>query len=153
MGDIQVRQMMREDIPAILAIERVSFPTPWSAETFERTLENPSSACMVVEDETVLAGYLCASTVLDETDLQVIAVEPKLRRNGLARLLLLALLRHARSLDVQKIHLEVRRSNTAALKLYESLGFSEVGVRKGYYQSPAEDALLLTREMDRALDI
>ena len=138
--------MQREDIPAILTIEQGAFPTPWSAASFESEIASPSSVKLVIEVDDVLAGYLCAATVVEETDLRVIAIAPALRRTGLARLLMLSLLNHAENEDIHKIHLEVRRGNEAAIRLYQSLGFANVGVRKGYYQSPAEDAVLMTLE-------
>ena len=148
MGNIRVRPMKREDIPDILAIERVSFPMPWSAASFQSEIGSPTSVALVIEFDDALAGYLCAATVLNETDVRVIAVAPALRRKSLARLLMLSLLNHAENENVQKIHLEVRRGNEAAIQLYESLGFSQVGVRKGYYQTPAEDAVLMTLERE-----
>jgi ribosomal-protein-alanine N-acetyltransferase len=86
-------------------------------------------------------GFLLAWHVVDELHLLEIATHPEMRRRGVARNLLLALLEQARSLHARLLLLEVRRSNEAAIRLYRSLGFRTTGVRRGYYADNSEDAL------------
>lgn len=142
-----IRPLTLADLPAVLAIENVSFPQPWSENLFRMEINNPQSVHLALEDAGQLAGYLCAGTVLDEMDLRVIAVAPGARRKGHARKLVEALLAEARKQKAVFVHLEVRESNEAAQRLYASLGFRPVGRRKGYYGEPTEDAVLYTVEL------
>jgi ribosomal-protein-alanine N-acetyltransferase len=137
-----VRFLEEDDIPAILEIERDSFPAPWSESTFRREIENPNAFFFVAagEDETVL-GYYDMWIYAGEGHLLNICVARAYRRKGLGE----NLLRHAISLakesGVPEVFLEVRTSNDAAIRLYEKYGFEEISVRKGYYLN-GEDALV-----------
>jgi ribosomal-protein-alanine N-acetyltransferase len=144
---VTIRPLTLADLPAVLAIESVSFPQPWSEALFRMEINNPQAVHFALEDGGRLAGYLCAGTVLDEMDLRVIAVAPDARRQGHARALVAALLAEARKQGIGYVHLEVRESNEAAKRLYTSLGFRPVGRRKGYYGEPTEDAVLYTAEL------
>jgi ribosomal-protein-alanine N-acetyltransferase len=146
---MQLRPMTVADLPAVLDIERISFPSPWSETMFSLELHNPASTCMVSESDGRIAGYFCAGVVLDEMDLRVIAVNPDFRRRGIGEQLVANLVEHARRQSIALVHLEVRASNAAAQHLYRKFGFRQVGVRKGYYEKPTEDALLLTLELPK----
>lgn len=144
---VSLRKMTDADLPAVLAIEHRSFTQPWSETLFRIEVYNPAASCMVAEDGGRIVGYFCAATVLDEMNLHTIAVAPESRGRGVARLLMDRLFENARRLGASLIHLEVRASNAAARRLYGGFGFREVGLRKGYYQSPLEDAVLYTAEV------
>ena len=143
MTDVTLREAKADDLAAVADIERVSFSNPWSLESFRSHLAAPSSLFLVAESPEGIAGYLCAATVLDESNLHVLAVAPSQRRTGLATRLMQAMLDRVRADGATVVHLEVRRSNLRALGLYAKLGFVEVGVRRNYYPDPVEDAVLL----------
>ena len=143
--DILVRPAAAEDIPAVAGMEQVCFPQdPWPAELFPRFRHR----ILVAEEDGLFLGYLVFSHVLDEGAVDNIAVRPEARRRGAAD----ALLRHffgmARELGLATVTLEVRASNTPAVRLYEKHGFVTVGRRRGYYERPKEDAVLMTKELE-----
>ena len=132
-------------LPQVAALERRCFPAdPWSEELFRDALDNPHTAILLAEgkDGTVL-GYAVLSVVLDEGNLDNIAVDPDARRQGIADALLSALTGFGRD-SLSVLMLEVRSSNAPAIALYEKHGFAAVGRRKNYYDAPKEDAILMT---------
>ena len=143
--NIQITPMTKERLPAVAALEQVCFPAdPWSEALFREALDNPAVAILLAqgEDGGVL-GYAVLSTVLDEGNLDNIAVAPEARRNGIADALLSAIAGFGRE-HLACLMLEVRSSNVPAIALYEKHGFAAVGRRKNYYTSPKEDAILMT---------
>ncbi len=129
----------------VVELSKASFTHPWSAQSWEEALYNDSMSVLVAqgEDETVLAvGAVRA--VLDEGCLEMIAVRPDLRRQGMGEDILGVFVRFAAT-HLAFLTLEVRESNQAAIGLYEKLGFAQVGRRKNYYQELGEDAILLTK--------
>jgi ribosomal-protein-alanine N-acetyltransferase len=137
--------MTPHDLPEIVAIERASFPNPWSGALFLQELRLPFSRTTVVRDggpETPVIGYVCRWFVADEMHILNVAVDPAHRRRGIGEMLLRETLREARALRSEAVTLEVRRGNLAARRLYETLHFEEVGVRRNYYGS-GEDALIM----------
>ena len=144
---IAIRRARAEDLPAILAIERVSFTDPWSRSSFAALLEQPRVYFAVARDQAsgVLVGYTVAWFVLDEAELANLAVSPEFRGNGIGALLLEGALAASDARGSATMYLEVRASNLAAIALYTSHGFAEVGRRRAYYRKPVEDALILRR--------
>lgn len=139
-----VRPMTVEDLDEVLAIERVSFQTPWSRGAFQYELtQNRVARCLVVREGRALSGYLCLWEIGREIHVTNVAVDPARRRRGLARLLLGTVLEDARVRAVELVFLEVRPTNMDAVRLYESLGFRVIGRRKGYYFDTGEDALVM----------
>ena len=139
--------MTAAHLPQVAALEKVCFPAdPWSGELFRAALECPDTTPTLLvaekEDGAVL-GYAVMSAVLDEGNLDNIAVAPSCRRQGVADALLSALTDFAEG-RLSVLLLEVRASNLPAIALYEKHGFVPVGRRKNYYDSPKEDALLMT---------
>ncbi len=128
----------------LAAIDTVCFTDPWSETAFREALAGDGYTFFALEDDGALIGYAGMLTVLDTADITNIAVLPAYRRRGLARSLLSALANAAKEKGVTRFQLEVRESNTAARTLYESLGFSVDGKRKGYYKKPDEDAVLMS---------
>jgi ribosomal-protein-alanine N-acetyltransferase len=133
------------DLDAVLEIEHLSFPHPWTREMFENELEHPAVSHIIVIRTAAarVAGYCIFWVVFDEVHVNNLAVRPQERRGGLGRELLSAALARGAALGGRKARLEVRRSNEAALRLYESFGFQVLGVRSAYYSHPVEDALVL----------
>jgi len=145
--DVAVERLRRpvsaEDRDAVIAIEAESFANPWTIQTFEAMLDTPVSEVYVARGEGRRVLAFCACWIIgDELHINTIAVHTPLRRQGLAS----ELLRRVFDLTgVKRATLEVRRSNVAALALYEKLGFAVTGVRTNYYQHPDEDGLILWR--------
>jgi ribosomal-protein-alanine N-acetyltransferase len=135
------------DLNGIWAIEKLSFPTPWSRFSFLAELGHSLSHTLVAVPPRPrprrIWGYLIFWVVADEMHILNLAVHPQQRRRGLARRLLAEGMAQARGLGARVAWLEVRPSNTPALALYHAFGFQEVGRRPRYYEDTQEDALLL----------
>ena len=144
--------MDRSHLEGVLSIEGVCFERPWSEQTFTDALYHDTVSLIVAqgEDGTVL-GYAELSVILDEGCLEKIAVDPKYRRQGVAEELLGAFLRFGRA-NLAFITLEVRESNAPAIALYMKHGFAQVGRRRGYYDDPKEDAILMTLEFEHGTE-
>jgi ribosomal protein S18 acetylase RimI-like enzyme len=152
-----VRPMGRQDLPAVLAIEAATNPMPWKeadftaflpgetdTEAFDWAIRVGAEKWAWVWTDPQVRGFLCAAGMVDEVELQVIAVEPGHWGLGIGSELLQALLGGIRSRAYRIIHLEVREGNAGALALYRKWGFASAGRRPKYYRNPDEDALLLS---------
>lgn len=136
------------DLERVVALETASFTNPWSGEMLARELaESPVTRLYVLRlpDGTIAAFCLCW-LIVDELHVNTIAVDPAWRRRGLATELMRHAIAEAVRQGAHRATLEVRRSNTAAISLYEQLGFQICAVRPAYYSKPQEDALILWRE-------
>jgi ribosomal-protein-alanine N-acetyltransferase len=150
---ITIRRLGLGDLPHVIAIERRAFPTPWSPAMFVLELSRASSisvgAFLSDRRKALLAGYLIASRYADVWHLMNVAVDPPLRRRGIASALLDELI--ARVGGSEPVTLEVRPSNAAAITLYERFGFRGAGVRPRYYRDTGEDALIMWRTVDTVM--
>lgn len=137
--------MTAAHLPAVAALEKLCFPAdPWSEELFRAALDNPSVSILLAQGgDGEILGYAVLSVVLDEGNLDNIAVAPDYRRRGVADALLGAVTGFGRA-HLAALLLEVRASNAPAIALYEKHGFAAVGRRKNYYEAPKEDAILMT---------
>ena len=135
-----IRSAEQKDIPAIAALERACFSDPWPESFLLRRLDR----LLVAEEDGVFLGYAAWDSVLDEGNLDSIAVDPAWRRRGAADALLEAVLRLGQERNLSFITLEVRASNDAAIALYAKHGFVPAGRRTNYYERPREDAILMT---------
>jgi ribosomal-protein-alanine N-acetyltransferase len=146
-----LRDMRREDLPAVLEIERRSFSQPWSRGFFEKELATPFARLVVAEEAAGprprIVGYTCRWRVTDEVHVLNIAVHPEHRGCGLGRMLLEAVLAEGRAARARAVFLEVRAGNVVARRLYRHAGFREVGVRRGYY-GPGQDAIVMELRLD-----
>ena len=113
----------------------------WTKESLRSQLDKSDSHCTVAVEDDRIIGFLAFEQVMDEGSIVEVAVHPDCRRKGIARSLITAAIQSAEGLNT--VFLEVRESNTPAVSLYESLGFERIGVRKGYYQKPKEDAVIM----------
>lgn len=147
--DFSIVPMQTRHIAALAELETRCFSDPWPAAAFASELENPLSLWLVAECSGAVAGYVGSQIVPDEADMMNLAVSPEFRRQGLGRALTLALFDALRERGVVSLTLEVRDSNTAAITLYESLGFCQIGLRKKYYFHPTEDARILKKELNK----
>ncbi|MBI5182339.1 MAG: ribosomal protein S18-alanine N-acetyltransferase [Nitrospirae bacterium] len=142
---IKIENMKEDDINEVLKIERASFSMPWSSEMFRCELaDHPFSYLYVAKDESgKILGYICYWLVFDEMNILNLAVSEGFRRKGIGSYLLRFVLEDSADKGAKSVNLEVRLSNTAAIRLYEGFGFRREAVRKGYYENPAEDAVLM----------
>ena len=153
-----IRPALESDLEAVLKIERDSFGDPWSRESFESSLALDRMRFLVAEEagagshkgeagEVGVLGYVVVLLLMDEAEIANLAVTPTTRRRGIGGLLLDRVAAEASDAGVRSLYLEVRESNSAARALYETRSFLPVGRRRGYYQRPQEDALLLKRDL------
>jgi [ribosomal protein S18]-alanine N-acetyltransferase len=145
---LEIRRLAYSDLPQVIAIERRSFPTPWSLAMFVLELSKPSGVCLAAVTGAVgekrLVGYVVCSRYESVWHVMSVAVAPEYRRRGVAAALLGELYLRVGDPDA-RFTLEVRRSNTAAIRLYERDGFRAAGLRRRYYQDNGEDALVMWR--------
>ncbi len=168
-----IRRMREEDIPQVVEIEKIAFTRPWSKSIFKATLLLPYAAYYVaVQDEEdgnaatlseapvekgtenaakaaeadkggKIIGLCGVKKIFEEGEISNVAVHPDFRGNGISRKMLEILMKEAREDGVQAFTLEVRAGNNIAINLYESLGFRTEGVRRGFYDHPVEDGLIM----------
>jgi [ribosomal protein S18]-alanine N-acetyltransferase len=136
-----IRKLAYGDLPNVLAIERRSFGTPWSLAMFVLELSKPSGICLAAEDRNGLVGYLVCSRYADVWHLMNVAVDPGMRRLGVASSLIRRLFDEVE--PGARLTLEVRTSNRGAIAMYERFGFVAAGHRRRYYQDNGEDALIM----------
>jgi ribosomal-protein-alanine N-acetyltransferase len=145
--------MRREDLPAVLTIERRAFSQPWSRAFFEKELATPFARLTVAMEHaptrSQLVGYSCRWRVTDEVHLLNVAVHQGWRGSGIGRMLVEAVIGEARGTGARAMFLEVRAGNVAARRLYRRLGFRDLGVRRGYY-GPGQDAIVMELRLGRA---
>jgi ribosomal-protein-alanine N-acetyltransferase len=146
--DVEVRAMRAEDVDAVVAIETEAFTSPWRRETFLELIGRRNLELLVMDHGAEgIVGYAVLWCILDQGELANFAVTPAMRGRGLGTRLLGRVLDIARGHGVETMYLEVRESNAAALGLYARFGFSQVGLRKGYYDHPKEDARILMAKL------
>ena len=142
--NISVRSARKEDIPALTALEKECFSSPWSEDSFVSFMDNGCSHCIVAEVGGKIVGYVGMNLILGEGEITNLAVTASHRRMGIGAMLMERLM----NTDLlERIMLDVRISNTSAIALYEKLGFTVDGTRKGFYQKPKEDAILMSRNI------
>lgn len=132
-------------LPQVLEIERRAYEFPWTDTIFKDCLKAGYSAWVLAGDDGRLAGYALMSMAVDEAHVLNLCVDPNHQRSGHGLFLLKHVMKLARAAQASIVLLEVRKSNKAALKLYEGIGFARIGVRKAYYpaRDGREDALVL----------
>jgi ribosomal-protein-alanine N-acetyltransferase len=139
--EVGVRRLAYSDLPAVISIERRSFPTPWSLAMFVLELSKPSGICLAACAGDELLGYVICSRYDQVWHLMNIAVAPEHRGTGVASGLMRRLIAEARG--ELPFTLEVRVSNQRAIAMYEHFGFRSAGVRPRYYHDNGEDALIM----------
>jgi len=149
------RRMRQGDLARVMEIERAAFAHPWSDELLRRELSHDWSTVLLATEvrarpggpaEAIL-GFVIFWLVHDELHVLNVAVAPEERRRGVARALMLQAEERARGHGARIATLEVRRSNSAAIELYRSMGYREVGIRPGYYADEGEDAIVMDRDL------
>ena len=143
---MRITLMESAHVSQVAQLEKLCFSAPWSENSISSELTNPLSCWLVALDGDRVAGYVGSQTVLDESDMMNIAVDPRYRRQGIAQALVEELVKCLARKESRCLTLEVRASNAGAIALYEKLGFVQVGLRKNYYRNPREDAMILRKE-------
>lgn len=152
MDGLRISEMNEVDLRDVLTIERCSFPLPWSEGMFMAELSLDFSYNFVAKlnhggNEEVLVGYICFWVIEGEAHLLNIAVKPDYRRMGLGKHLMRFLIDFCRTENVERLTLDVRPSNSSAIKMYRKMGFREEGLRPRYYADNGEDALIMGLEL------
>ena len=142
-----IRKMTVEDIPAVVALDQLSFSLPWPERSFRFELtQNTASRCWVAEVDGHMVGMIVNGLLVDEVHVATLATHPDFRRQGIAKELLAHSLRYMSGEGAVSSFLEVRESNTAAREMYRKFGYEDTGRRRGYYKDNNEDAILMTLE-------
>jgi len=147
MTELTLRPMTRDDVAEVMRIERSIYPYPWTAGNFIDSL-NFCHLCKVAENDGAMIGYAVLMPALEEAHLLTIGIAAEHQRKGWGNALLEKMMAVARAAGMQRVILEVRPSNTAALALYRKGGFREIGLRRGYYPADnngREDAIVMER--------
>ena len=157
---LELKPLTQEHLSAVLELDQLCFGGLWTLEGYQRELDSPNSEFLSLFTPIppsphppippsphlpTLIGIGCLWAILEEAHITILAVHPHYQHQGLGRMLLIALLTAARGRSLERATLEVRASNSAALSLYQSLGFKTAGRRRRYYQDTGEDALILWR--------
>ena len=143
---VRLRPAKADDLDAVIALEQAAYPTDaWSAEAMASQLENANTCYLIAEADGTIVGYagLLAPHGAETAEVHTVTVTESLRRRGIGRSMLLALLDEAATRGAVEVFLEVRIDNLSAQELYRSLGFVPVGVRPRYYQPDNVDALVM----------
>ena len=141
MDKLTIRDMEEDDLPAVLAIEQISFSTPYSKEYFLNEIYKKHALLKVALFEGTVIGYLCADYENHEAQILNLAIDLDFRRRGAATRLMTQAMRNLKKKGCVFVYLVVRASNTGAQKFYERFGFKVEAIRKKYYPDPDEDAL------------
>jgi ribosomal-protein-alanine N-acetyltransferase len=142
---VEISPLSYADLPKVIAIERRSFPAPWSLAMFVLELSKPSSVCLGATYDGELIGYLVCSRYHTVWHLMNVAIDGRYRRRRVATALIDQLLLETGGGGGERYTLEVRVSNSEAIKMYESFGFRSAGIRRRYYHDNNEDALIMWR--------
>lgn len=141
---VSFRKMELKDVEDVWEIEKLSFRSPWSKESFIQEMQvNDKARYVVAELGDTLVGYGGMWFIVDEAHITNIAVHPDYRGRKIGEQLVMAMIETAAKENIQRLTLEVRVNNTPAINLYKKLGFQEAGIRKGYYTDTGEDALIM----------
>jgi ribosomal-protein-alanine N-acetyltransferase len=143
-----IEELKPHDLDEIIAIEQISFPTPWPRQVFVMELNSSSSYKRVSKINGRVVGYIVAWKIHDEVHILNLAVHPEHRRKGIGRGLIIDCLRYFSKKGIKSAILEVRVRNQNAIRLYEKIGFRSIGLRRKYYSDTGEDALVMKLDME-----
>ena len=147
MSEIVTRLAYKEDLLGMYEVERTSFGSPWSYQSFAENFYNPFSIYVLAEEEESVLGFGGMQVIFDEAHVMNIAVLSEHRRRGIAGGILELMISEAKQRGAKIMFLEVRVSNAPARALYEKYGFVQMGIRKKYYSDNGEDAVIMTLEI------
>ena len=144
---MMIRRMEKRDLLQVEAIETALFSDAWSEQGFEDTLNSPYVISLVAIDEAedTILGYIIMYVSFEEGEISNVAVAKSAQNRGIGSALMQAILEKGLEESVTRFILEVRVSNTPAIALYKKFGFTEIGIRRDFYEKPREDALIMVR--------
>lgn len=142
---IVIRSMELRDVQEVSRIEQESFTMPWSKEEFSRMLERSYSLALVAELAGKVVGFCVLTNICNEGNIDNVAVDETCRGKGVASALVAEMIVRGEAIAIQDFTLEVRVSNTPAIRLYEKMGFVSEGIRPNFYERPKEDANIMWR--------
>ncbi len=148
---MKIREMTIKDCDRVEAIEKATFSMPRRRDNFEGSVLQENYCLLVAvsdDDEDDILGYCCFYYVLDEAEIPNVCVREDQRGKGIAFGMMKELIERAKELEVKDMYLEVRVNNEPARSLYRKLGFKDVGLRKGFYELPKEDAVIMRLNID-----
>lgn len=140
---INIRQMEHADLDEVIQIEAAIFSVPWTKTAFEDSLKMKNTYYLVADKGREIVGYCGYYQAFEEANIVNVAVKAAARQKGVARAMLKRLMADGRKNGITNFVLEVRQSNVSAIQLYQSLGFTEIGIRKCFYTAPVEDAKIM----------
>ncbi len=145
---IKIRSASPSDLPDLVALEAAVFSDPYGLNQLKRLFDDPNTVVLVCEgqDSTAvpkLMGYLSATALFETADINHLGVWPSYRRQGIGAALIRQLMETLKGTECHRLMLEVRSQNLPAIGLYQKMGFVAVGLRRGYYTNPKDDALLM----------
>lgn len=145
MQKINITDLRLEDVEKVAEIEKICFSKPWSENSFKNALNDSDSKFFVARLDSDIVGfsgmYIAAGA---EGYVYNIAVNPLFRKKGIGTILTKKLIDYAKKNNLEFLSLEVRKSNNSAISVYEKCGFEKIGIRKNFYESPVDDALIMT---------
>ena len=147
-----IRTINSNDIDNALRLENACFTDPWSRQILLDSINSDFAVCRCAECDGIFAGALYAADVSGDISIDKIAVLPEFRRRGIASALMEWLCEYMRDTGGVFITLEVRSLNTGAAALYNKFGFKRVGLRKGYYKNPPDDAVIMTKYNENTIN-
>ena len=143
---IDILEMKKDQIKALLTLEERCFSIPWTENMFLEELENSLAKYVVIRSSGKIAGYGGMWFILDEAHITNIAIDPNYQKQGFGSHILSYMIKEAEEHHIYKMTLEVRKSNNAALQLYKKFNFEEYGIRPRYYEDNQEDAIIMWRK-------
>lgn len=149
MSEIKIVPMKEEHLPAVCSIEKDCFSMPWSEKSFLDSSQREDTVFLVAEEERKVVGYLGCYFSYGTGEITNVAVEDQHRGRGIGKQLLEKLFQEGNLFRAEEYFLEVRESNVSARALYEKLGFQKEGIRKNFYERPAEHAVIMKKIMER----
>lgn len=143
---ITVRKMCATDIEEVAAIEKTIFSMPWSADSFRDSLALEHTIYLTAEVDGKIAGYCGMYKLFHEGEIVNVAVKSEYRKHGVAMAMLRELIQLGEAAEIDTFLLEVRETNRPARNLYEKLGFTQMGIRKNFYEKPVENAIVMWKQ-------
>lgn len=150
MTSLLIKNATLQQVPEILALDRLCFDGIWSRAGYEREIDSPNSSIWLMfltksDVEDKLIGLGCLWSIVEEAHITLLGIHPEYQRQGLGKLLLCTLLQDALNRKLKRATLEVKTTNYSAIALYDKFGFKVAGRRKNYYPKTGEDAFILWR--------
>lgn len=140
---LEIKSLEEQYLDEVCILEEKAFSMPWHRKSFQEMIQNKEACYLVALIDGKVVGCCGVRHIVGEGEITNVVVDPSFRNNKIGYQMMQALLKQGRNLGIKEFVLEVRKSNDAAIFLYEKLGFKEEGVRKNFYEQPKEDALIM----------